>query len=165
MVMGWFKTLFDALFGIAVKTPKNGISLIQKFEGLRLNPYRDTNGAMKIGYGSPWDGKEPTISPQQAEVLLIETLRPMENAVFRAVKVPLTPSQYSALVSLVYNIGVTKFLSSTLLRELNTGNFVGAADEFLRWDQVNGKENVGLSERREAERALFLQGPIHQPLS
>ncbi|EBY2991617.1 lysozyme, partial [Salmonella enterica subsp. enterica serovar Typhimurium] len=46
--------------------------------------------------------------------------------------------------------------SSTLLRKLNSGDYAGAADEFLRWNKAGGKVLNGLTRRREAERALFL---------
>jgi lysozyme len=48
--------------------------------------------------------------------------------------------------------------SSTLLRELNAGHYRTAADEFLKWDHAGGRVLLGLTRRRQAERALFLSG-------
>jgi len=46
---------------------------------------------------------------------------------------------------------------STLLRMVNAGDFLGAADQFLRWNKAGGKVLPGLVLRREAERQLFLK--------
>ncbi|EDH9820259.1 TPA_asm: lysozyme, partial [Salmonella enterica subsp. enterica serovar Typhimurium] len=79
-----------------------------------------------------------------------------ENDVSRLVKVKLTQGQFDALVSFAYNLGARTLSSSTLLRKLNSGDYAGAADEFLRWNKAGGKVLNGLTRRREAERALFL---------
>jgi GH24 family phage-related lysozyme (muramidase) len=47
--------------------------------------------------------------------------------------------------------------SSTLLKLLNQGEYTQAADQFLRWNKAGGRVLPGLTRRREAERALFLQ--------
>jgi GH24 family phage-related lysozyme (muramidase) len=47
------------------------------------------------------------------------------------------------------------------VRKINTKDYTGAADEFLRWDKANLQgalvQMPGLSRRRAAERQLFLQ--------
>lgn len=73
------------------------------------------------------------------------------------VKVKLTQNQFDALVSFVYNVGVGAFRTSTLLRKLNNGDYVGAAAEFKRWKFGGGKELPGLVRRRKAEEQLFLR--------
>lgn len=79
-----------------------------------------------------------------------------ERAVSAAVTVSLSQSQFDALVSFAYNVGIGAFRSSTLLRKLNAGDYQGAADQFLLWDKNDGKVMRGLTRRRQAERALFL---------
>ena len=64
----------------------------------------------------------------------------------------------AALVSLAYNIGTGAFASSTLLRLLNSGaDKKLVANQFLRWNKVQGKEVKGLTNRRIIERELFLK--------
>ncbi|HBX9956280.1 TPA: lysozyme, partial [Klebsiella variicola] len=46
--------------------------------------------------------------------------------------------------------------TSTLMKKLNTGDVKGAADEFLRWNRSGGKVMAGLTNRRKAEREVFL---------
>jgi lysozyme len=71
------------------------------------------------------------------------------------IKIEVTQNQFDAMVSLAYNIGLGAFKNSTLLRQLNRGNFVGASQEFLRWNKSNGKPLLGLTRRREREKLLF----------
>lgn len=59
-------------------------------------------------------------------------------------------------MSLAYNIGVSAFRGSTLLRLLNVSQYQAASDEFPRWNKAGGKVLPGLVKRRAAERALFL---------
>jgi hypothetical protein len=75
----------------------------------------------------------------------------------RAVKTPLSLSQHDALVSLVFNIGGTAFMKSTLLRLLNMGDYIGAASQFDRWIHASGNVMPGLVKRRKQEKALFLK--------
>ncbi|CZW65187.1 lysozyme [Enterobacter hormaechei] len=145
-----------------MQTSEKGIALIKQFEGCKLTAYQDSVGVWTIGYGwtQPVDGKPiragMTIKQETAERLLKTGLVSYESDVSRLVKVGLTQGQFDALVSFTYNLGARSLSTSTLLRKLNAGDYAGAADEFLRWNQAGGKVLNGLSRRREAERALFL---------
>ncbi|HCD8148782.1 TPA: lysozyme, partial [Enterobacter hormaechei] len=133
-----------------------------QFEGCKLTAYQDSVGVWTIGYGwtQPVDGKPiragMTIKQETAERLLKTGLVRYESDVSRLVKVGMTQGQFDALVSFTYNLGARSLSTSTLLRKLNTGDYAGAADEFLRWNKAGGKVLNGLTRRREAERALFL---------
>lgn len=145
-----------------MQTSEKGIALIKQFEGCKLTAYQDSVGVWTIGYGwtQPVDGKPiragMTIKQETAERLLKTGLVSYENDVSRLVKVNLTQGQFDALVSFTYNLGARPLSTSTLLRKLNSGDYAGAADEFLRWNKAGGKVLNGLTRRREAERALFL---------
>ena len=70
----------------------------------------------------------------------------------------LTVKQICALVSFAFNVGVFAFKKSTMLRKINKGDYVGAAEEFARWKFVEGgQESAGLVRRRAAEKELFLK--------
>ncbi|WP_414456795.1 lysozyme [Enterobacter kobei] len=145
-----------------MQTSEKGIALIKEFEGCKLTAYQDSVGVWTIGYGwtQPVDGKPiragMTIKQETAERLLKTGLVSYESDVSRLVKVGLTQGQFDALVSFTYNLGARSLSTSTLLRKLNSGDYAGAADEFLRWNKAGGKVLNGLTRRREAERALFL---------
>ena len=137
-----------------------GIALIKEFEGLSLTAYPDpgTGGEpWTIGYGHTGGVKEgDVITQDQADEFLRKDIRNFEKCVNTYVNVPITQSQFDALVAFCFNVGCGNFKKSTLLAKLNAEDDVGAADEFLRWNRAGGKVMAGLTRRREAERALFL---------
>ena len=141
----------------------NGMKLLEQFEGLRLEAYLDSAGIATIGWGSikyPNGNKVKLgdkITKAQAKKYKLHDLKEFESTVNTSVKVPLTQNQYDALVSLSYNIGSGAFKNSTLLKKLNSGDYKGAAEQFLVWNKVNSKKVQGLVNRREAERNLFLK--------
>jgi lysozyme len=77
------------------------------------------------------------------------------SAMNKVIKVAINKNQQLALLSLRYNIGGPAFDGSTLLRELNSGNYTGAALRFAEWRLSEGKISPGLVARRERERQLF----------
>lgn len=141
---------------------KRAYILIKQFESLQLKAYQCPAGLWTIGYGHTATAKPGmVIDKTTAEELLRRDVREVERVLNESVKVPLSQSQFDALVSFVFNVGAGKFLQSTLLKKLNAGDFKGAADEFLRWTKA--KQNAeyvelpGLLKRRQAERQLFLE--------
>ncbi len=141
---------------------KSGIELIKRFEGLRLKAYQDLVGVWTIGYGwtQPVDGKKVgpgmQIVQATADRLLKCGVVQYEQGVNLLVKVKITQSQFDALVSFAYNLGLRSLSTSTLLKKLNAGDKQGAADEFGKWVNAGGKRLDGLVVRRAAERELFL---------
>jgi lysozyme len=139
-----------------------GLALISNFEGKSNRVYLDLGGVPTVCAGHTGDlGELPVgtfLSDSVCYELLLRDTRQSGRYVHRFVTVPITQSQFDALVSLVFNIGPTAFKSSTLLRKLNAGDCVGAAKQFLRWDKVRGKIIRGLSKRRAAEATLFSRG-------
>lgn len=145
-----------------MRTSSQGIDLICDFEGYRNKAYDDGVGVWTIGYGTtryPSGNKVvkgDVISMAQAKEYMAHDLASFESAVNQSVKVPLKQNQFDALVSLTYNIGITAFKNSTLLKMLNSGNLAGAAGQFLVWNKAGGKVMQGLVQRREREKILFL---------
>ncbi|MCO7595084.1 MULTISPECIES: lysozyme [Pseudomonas] len=141
-----------------MRTSQRGLSLIKSFEGLRLQAYQDSVGVWTIGYGTT-RGVRPgmSISKEQAERMLLDDVQRFELEVQRLVSVPLSQSQWDALVSFTYNLGAANLESSTLRRLLNAGDYAGAAEQFPRWNKAGGKVLPGLVRRRAAERELFLE--------
>ncbi len=148
-----------------------GIDLIVDAEGEVLHAYDDGGrpgvGNCTIGVGhllhlgpcTPGDIQRwKNLSHAGAMALLQQDATKFEAGVAHLVKVPLTPNQHAALVSLAFNIGLGAFGGSTLLRVLNQGQYREAADQFLRWDKDDNRVLPGLTKRRKAERKLFLKG-------
>jgi lysozyme len=142
-----------------------GLRLLCGDEAFRANAYLDQAGIATIGFGSIRLNGEPvalgmTINLPVAQALLRGDARKAAEAINRWITAPLTQAQFDALVSLVYNIGIGGFQTSTLRRVINAGLPV-QADHFTRWNKVrdpNTGEHVvsnGLTARREREYARF----------
>lgn len=132
-----------------------GISIVEEFEGLRLRAYQDQNGIWTIGYGhaGAYQGQYETLAQAQAD--LCEDLGTAEYAVNTIVLVTLNQNQFDALTSFTYNEGSGRLRISTLLRDLNAGEYDLAAAQFSVWDIAGGGVDPGLVRRRAAEQALF----------
>lgn len=154
---------------MALSVPKptsEAVTLIKEFEGFESRAYIDTDGTPVIGYGLSRVAGKPVrvgdrISPQQADLALNNHLQEIYRELDRIVKVRLSDRQLGALASIAFNVGTNAIERSTLIEKINHRDYVGAADEFLRWDKanVNGRllQLPGLTRRRQAERQLFLQ--------
>lgn len=136
-----------------------GAALIKSFETLAFVAYRNFPGEpWTCGWGHTGaDVTEgTTCDTAGAETWFAGDTQKAVQAVLRLVDVALTQNQFDALVSFAFNLGTGALASSTLLRLVNAGRFADAADEFPKWDHVNGKVVAGLVRRRAAERALFV---------
>lgn len=137
---------------------EKGLALVKDFEGCDLEAYLCPAGIWTIGYGHTLS-TEPgmSIDETEAESLLREDLRKAEEAVDQLVTVPINDNQFSALVSFTFNIGAGALQESTLLSLLNAGaRSEIVANQLLRWNKAGGEALPGLTRRRQAERALFL---------
>lgn len=133
-----------------------GLEIIKESEGLRLEAY-NLGGQWLIGYGHSRTARQGmTITEAEAARLLREDVQGAENAVRRTVLVPVNENQFSAMVSLAYNLGEGGFGRSAVLEALNKGDYSDAADAFRKHNKAGGKPNEHLTARREKERALFL---------
>lgn len=144
-----------------MKISQNGIQFIKQREGEEFEAYQDSVGIWTIGVGhTKGVRKGQSITPEQSTKFLLDDLASTEHTINDLVTVPLTQNQYDALVSLVFNIGGENFRRSTLLRSLNSRQYLSAAGEFVKWNKgtKNGKKVVinGLTIRRKKEENLFL---------
>lgn len=144
-----------------MKLSQAGKDLIKSFEGLELRVYPDpaTGGApYTAGYGHTGSDVKPGMKVTQAmaDAWFDADAAKFESGVSALLKVPTTQSQFDAMVSLAYNIGLGNFSKSTLLRKHNAKCWSCAAGQFLVWNKAAGKVMNGLIRRRNAERAMYL---------
>jgi lysozyme len=136
-----------------------GLALVKFYEGCKLEAYQDIVGVWTIGYGQT-KGVKPgmVITQAQADEDVIATYDSFEAGVKNLLKVSVTDNQLGALTSFAYNLGLGSLAGSTLLKLLNSGSPASVvAAQFARWNQAGGKPVDGLTRRRKAEAALFLQ--------
>ena len=132
---------------------------IEGFEDFRAEPYWDF-GQYSHGFGLKCEKNTPPITREKAREMLTAYLTAKAREIAPLIKVKITPNQGAALLSLVYNIGITNFSKSTLLKLLNSADVLGAAAQFHVWNKgtIGGVKKTlpGLINRRAAEKKLFL---------
>ena len=139
-----------------MKCSKEGLALIKKFEGCRLESYRCSANVLTIGYGHTGGVLETDVITQDdADKLLEEDIAKFEKYVDDNVTVELNQSQFDALVAWTFNLGVGNLRQSTMLRKLNEGDYQSVPSEMNRWNKAGGKTLDGLIRRRKAEGLLF----------
>ena len=139
-----------------------GLALLKASEGFRANVYLDANGLPTIGFGHRLVHPESFpngVTEDQAAQFLAADVQTAEQAVERLVTVPLTQGQFDALVDFTYNLGAGRLEHSTLLVDLNAGNYDAAANQLLLWDHAGAVELAGLKARRQAEYDLWSASP------
>ena len=146
-----------------MEASKEGIALIKKFEGCKLEAYKCSAGVWTIGYGHTTGVKEGDVCTQEeAEKLLRGDIFKFEEYVQDSVKVDLDQSQFDALVAWTFNLGPGNLRSSTMLKKLNNGEYESVPFEMRRWNKAGGKTLDGLIRRRQAESLLFESKEWHQ---
>lgn len=140
---------------------------VANFEGFRSKPYYDGAHVATIGFGSTHYPTGKAVTMDDREIFETEALCYLEHDLTRAAltlwkfitRQP-TLHEWSAMLSLAYNMGAGTIGKSELVRLFNAGCVTQASQQFARWDHihVNGKlvESPGLLNRRNAERTLFL---------
>ena len=140
-----------------------GIALMHSFEGCRLEAYPDPGSRdghpWTIGWGSTGPGiaKGVVWTQAQADERFARDVNDKYAAAVDKMlgDSPTTQSQFDALVSLAYNIGVGALQKSTVMRKHKAGDYAGAAQAFLMWVKNDGKVMRGLTRRRLAEADLY----------
>ena len=139
-----------------MKISQEGLSLIKRFEGCRLESYKCSANVLTIGYGHTSGVKETdTITQDEADKLLQEDVEQFEKYVDDYVTVKLGQSQFDALVAWTFNLGPGNLRESTMLKVLNNGDYESVPREMKRWNKAAGKTLDGLIRRRLAESLLF----------
>jgi len=141
-----------------------GLLALTRHEGIVPAPYRDVKAVWTFGIGHtaaagpPDPSRMPRGMPADLDAGIREAFRLFrtdlaryEAEVLRAVKVPLAPHEFDALVSFHYNTG--GIAKATLTRHLNAGDREAAAAAFMGWLKPEA-----IRPRREAERDLFQHG-------
>jgi lysozyme len=102
-------------------------------------------------------GPSTCVTEDQGNAMFRKELAVYEDAVEKYVKVPLNQNQFDALVSFVFNCGPNALKTSTLLKRLNAGKYAEIPAQLARWNKAGGKVWPGLTRRRAAEGAMFME--------
>lgn len=153
-----------------MKVPQQAVDIVKKWEGFRATTYLDSVNVPTIGYGTtaragvgiiPVTGM--TITRQEAEVYLRRGLEKFADDIRPAITADINDNEFSAFLSLAYNIGPGAFRKSTALKRFNRGDKAGAAEALTWFNKAGGKTLRGLVNRRAEEKALFLSAARPAP--
>ncbi len=149
---------------MTMRMTTRGLLALARHEGIVPAPYLDATGTWTFGIGHTVAAGEPdpaamprgiptdlNAAIQEAFRLFRADLARYGADVLSAVKVPLEPYEFDALVSFHYNTG--GIARASLTKHLNASNRIAAADAFLYW-----RRPASVIPRREAERDLFRHG-------
>lgn len=144
-----------------MRTGDTGLNLIKGYEGLRMSAHYAPSEQWTVGYGHTSNARHGmSVTEGDAERLLREDVQPIEQLISDTVRAPLNQNEHDALVSLIFNIGEENWKRSTVLRKLNAGDKIGAANAFELWTKAYVNNELasldGLVRRRAAEKSLFL---------
>lgn len=148
----------EGIFGKAGLTDSL-VALVKQSEDFAATPYFDRT-QYSVGFGTKAKSTGERLTVEEANQRLLEELLYKRSRVSKMVKVPINNNQLDALTSFAFNVGEGALGESTLLKKLNSGDYAGAAKEFLRWNkgEYRGVKQVlpGLTKRRNSEMQLFL---------
>jgi len=142
-------------------TSNKGVAFITQHEGFSPTAYNDPAGYPTIGYGhliTTGESFPRAITRGEGAELLQNDLTERVYPGLREVSVLLFQWQVDALSSFSFNVGGGNFTRSTLLRELNAGNYGAVAGQLNRWVNAGGRQLPGLVTRRADEGTLFTSG-------
>ena len=147
-----------------------GKELLKQLEGVRLLPYDDRTGktitkwcpqaTIGIGYLIPqkeFDDMVKGITLEEAYHLLEMRMRPVEKAVQTALPGFIAQNKFDALCLLAYNIGLTAFRQSSVLKILlgKPANYPTLEKAWLAFCMDEGKVSASLLARRKKEYLLY----------
>ena len=160
-----------------MKISHNGIHLIKYFEGVRNRPYKCSARVWTIGVGhviydaqlrmkladrdtyklKPEDDRIWT--NEEIDDLLRKDLLRFEAGVLRLLgTVQPKQSEFDALVSFSFNLGLGTFQRSTVRSAFLRGDKTRAGEVLLKYCRAGGRILKGLQRRRIAEHAMFMSG-------
>jgi lysozyme len=139
-----------------------GLQMLKRFEGFRERGLALPDGQWLIGHGRlSMAPLSQSMTREQAHHDLLKDLKPYEEMIHARVRVPLTQTQFDALASFSFSIGLAAFERSDVLRRLNAGDVIAAAVAIDAWrkTRIGGQAVVldALVRRRALERAMLLE--------
>jgi GH24 family phage-related lysozyme (muramidase) len=134
---------------------------VAKWEGVRLEAYRDIVGVPTICFGDT-HGVQMGDTATMAECVdrLEKDVRAFYSEIRPCMTNPNIPAGVQAsMLELAYNVGSGPVCRSTMMRLANAGKHRAACDELRRWVIAGGKRVRGLANRRaDSKRTLCLKG-------
>lgn len=139
-----------------MKSTHSLIEHIKQSEGFKPKAYKCPAGIWTCGYGHTRGVTAATsCTPSAAEEWLRQDLAPIE-AHLSTISALDTQSKFDACADFCFNLGISNFNTSTLLRKIRQrAPEAEIRAEFMRWVYGGGKRLPGLVRRRQWEADRF----------
>lgn len=124
----------------------------------KLTAYKCPAGKWTIGFGhtkNVFPGE--TITKEEAYRLLEEDLENTKEDLARLIHIDITENEFVALMSFVFNFGLTKCRRYTLFKKINAQDVEGIKEWWPKYVNPGSKFEDGLRMRRNAELELFFR--------
>jgi len=136
------------------------VSLIKAHEGFNAEAYICPAGKITIGYGHRTSVYK-RVSKETAYIMLLSDLDKVNKVLPHLLTKSLSESQYEALLSFCFNVGVGNFEKSTLRQLINENpDNPEIAAEFAKWRKGGGRVLRGLVKRRKDEATMYFNGNL-----
>ena len=132
------------------------------YKELTLNDKVKGNKTYGIGFRYTKEGKPVEIgmhiTENEADEYLHELVKNYAYGIQKSIKVPLTQSQFNAIISFTYNLhngDPNNILQNSLIKLLNKGDYIGVSEKFNEYVYSKNVKVQGLVNRRKRESELF----------
>lgn len=154
--MGTNSNLYKKLLGVGLASSLaiSGAFIVSPNEGTVYKTYLDPVGIKTscVGHTGPELKLGQTFTQDQCDKQLADDLVRHDKQLMSVVNVPFKSDyQHAAMLSFVYNVGIGKFQSSTMLRKLNAKDYEGSCEELTKWVFAGKQKLNGLVTRRTQE--------------
>lgn len=138
------------------------VAFIAPWEGVELRAYRDIVGVPTICYGETRGVKMgDTSTLEDCKTDLAKAVLEFDRQMSPCLPVPVSAKTRAAFISFSYNLGSSILCSSPTMRTaLQKGDVRAACNAMTLFNRAGGKVVRGLTRRREAEKALCLEGLV-----
>lgn len=138
------------------------LALVMASEGTIFHPYQDPINVWTecTGHTGPdvIHNIHHVISPADCRATLMADLSNTALGIAPCIRVPISDNTRAAMISFSFNVGVRRFCSSGIARDLNAGRAAAACAGLSHWVFAGGRQLPGLVRRRAAERHLCESG-------
>jgi len=130
--------------------------MLPELEGIKYVASPDVAGTLDVCYGHTGKDiiKGKRYTDKECRALLDADLKAVAAGVDPYIRSDISNTQRAAIYTFAYNVGITAFRNSMMLKKINAGDQKGACDELRRWTYAGGKQWKGLMNRRAIEHEL-----------
>ena len=138
-------------------------TLTAVYEGYYGYTYKDVVGVPTVCYGETEktavaEGRKKTFTKAECLDMLKKSLVKYDDGFMACVNRPIPDSVHIAGISFTYNVGIGGVCRSGFVKFINQGKFKEACDALLVWNHAGGRVIKGLTNRRQSERKICLEG-------